>query len=278
MGWFFALEGEAPQELWISVFSTAHLLWLSAVALVCAAVTIWFQKQNSAVRNKVLKSCIWIAAGSEILRNGWMTLAGRFDIAYMLPLHLCGAMLIVEFAAVYTKKPILMELCYCLGLPGALSALLTPGVTGFPMWNLMYLQFILAHSLLLLIPVLMLADGFRPDYHQLPKCFLALLLLAVFDSLTNFILNSNYLFLRSPSPGSLLEVIGNFAGIFYLPAVMCFVWLIWAVLYLPWEAAKKLPRKPAESESTAAELPKKHFSAVTLIRKIALAARVRLHS
>lgn len=249
MDWFFALEGEVPQELWIPAFSKTHLLWLSSAVLICAAVTFWFQKQKPTVRKKVLKSCIWTAVGSELLRDIWLVFAGRFDLSYMLPLHLCGVMLFVEFAAVYTEKPLLLELCYCLGLPGALSALLTPGVTGYPIWNLMYLQFILAHTILLLVPVLMLADGFRPDFHQLPKCFLALLLLAVFDSLTNFILNSNYLFLRSPSSGSLLELVGQVAGIFYLPAVMCVVWLVWAAFYLPWQAVKRWRKDQPASKS-----------------------------
>ncbi len=281
MDWFFALEGEAPQELWTPVFSRTHLLWLSAVALICAAVTIWFRRQKPETKTIVLKSCIWIAVGSELVRNLWLIFVGKFDISYMLPLHLCGAMLFVELAAIYTKKPLLMELCYCLGLPGALSALLTPGVTDFPMWNLMYLQFILAHSVLFLIPVLLLADGFRPDYRQLPKCFLSLLLLAVFDSLTNFILNSNYLFLRGSSPDSLLEVIERTAGTLYLPAVMCFVWLVWAVFYLPWPAVRKLRSqlKKASASSSTPQTPAPNQSAlIGYVRKIAQAARVRLHS
>ncbi|MBE6906315.1 MAG: TIGR02206 family membrane protein [Ruminococcaceae bacterium] len=275
MNWFFALEGEAPQELWIPVFSRAHAAWLISSAVFCAAVTVWFLREPPARRKQVLKICACAAVGSELLRDVWLLCSGEFAPVYMLPLHLCGAMLFAEFAAVYTEKPFLKELCYCLGLPGALSALITPGVTGFPLWNLMYLQFIFAHTMLLLIPVLLLADGFRPDCRQLPKCFLSLLLLAVFDSLTNFILNSNYLFLRSPSAGSVLELIGNMAGSLYLPAVMGFVWLVWAVFYLPWVLLQKSSRLQTAPQTAAAELPKQRVSALSLFQKIAIAAHIR---
>ncbi len=275
MDWFFALEGEAPQELWIPVFSRTHMTWLVVCAAFCAAVTFWFLRQTPAARKQLLKICVCAAVGSELLRDVWLLCSGKFAPAYMLPLHLCGAMLFAEFFAIYTDRPLLKELCYCLGLPGALSALVTPGVTGFSLWNLMYMQFIFAHAMLLLIPVLLLADGFRPDYKRLPKCFLTLLLLAVFDSLTNFILNSNYLFLRSPSVGSVLELIGNAAGSLYLPAVMCFVWLVWAVLYLPWVFLQKTPRLQTALQMAATEIPRQRASARHLLQKIALAAHFR---
>lgn len=284
MDYFFALGGQAPQQLWIPVFSRTHVVWLAAAALFCAAVTFWFSKRSESIKNIVLKCCIWAAIASRISSNVWMMIAGEYSVQTMLPLHLCGVMLYVELAAVYTKKPILLELCYCLGLPSAVNALITPGITNLPMWNLMYLQFILAHTMLFLIPVLFLADGFRPNYHQLPKCYLALLLLAVFDSLTNFILNSNYLFLRWASPQSLLEGIEQLAGRFYLPAVMVFVWLVWAALYLPRPAVKKIHsflqgrRTPTARPTAAAESFTNRLAVFGYVRKIVHAARLRLHS
>ena len=275
MNWFFALEGEAPKKLWIPVFSGAHAVWLVFSMVFCAVVTFWFLRQTPAARKKVLKICACAAVGSELLRDVWLLSSEKFAPAYMLPLHLCGVMLFAELAAVYTENPFLKELCYCLGLPGALSALITPGVTGFPLWNLMYLQFIFAHTMLLLIPVLLLADGFRPDYRQLPKCFLSLLLLAVFDSLVNFILNCNYLFLRGPSAGSVLELIGNAAGSLYLPAVMCFVWLVWAVLYLPWAFLQRMLRLQTAPQMAPAEMQKQRAFGLHLLQKIALAAHIR---
>lgn len=275
MNWFFALEGEAPKELWIPVFSGAHAAWLVFSMVFCAVVTFWFLRQTPAARKQVLKICACAAVGSELLRDVWLLSSGKFAPAYMLPLHLCGVMLFAELAAVYTENLFLKELCYCLGLPGALSALITPGVTGFPLWNLMYLQFIFAHTMLLLIPVLLLAGGFRPDYRQLPKCFLSLLLLAVFDSLVNFILNCNYLFLRGPSAGSVLELIGNAAGSLYLPAVMCFVWLVWAVLYLPWAFLQRMLRLQTAPQMAPAEMQKQRAFGLHLLQKIALAAHIR---
>lgn len=194
----------------------------------------------------MLLACAWAGVGSELLRDGWLLASGRFDPAYMLPFHLCGVMLFVEFWAVLRRGPLALELCYCAGLPGALGALLTPGETSYPFWNLMYWQFIFAHAMLFLTPVLLLCGGFRPHPKRLPACFTALLGFALAAAAANAAFGGNYMFLRAAPPGSALELLAHLTGGYYQIGMAAMVLLFWAGLYLPWKIYTQRSTKRAE--------------------------------
>ena len=173
----------------------------------------------------------WILALGCIFRIVLRIACGAFSIRWDLPLHLCDVMMFVEFYAVYSKKEFPRELVFALGMPGALAALITPGEIYYPFLNIYYLLFIMLHVLLFLIPVLMLADGFVPQIRRLPGCFAFLAVLACVDAAVNHQLKSNYLFISEAADGSILDVVQDIFGHWYLPAAAFTVFLIWGMLY-----------------------------------------------
>lgn len=215
----------------IAIFSPIHLLWLSCALLFLIGSAVWFRRAEKRPRDRFLRMAAWVMLLSELLRMLLLAVSGGFSPADSLPLHLCGVMIFVEFWAVFRRNPLLMELCWSLGLPGAFCALVTPGETDYPFWNIYYLQFILVHMLLFLIPLLLFLGGFCPAIRRLPGCFLFLLVLAAVDAAANAVFGGNYLFLSAAPPGSLLAVIGRLAGPLYLPVTACAVWLIWGGYY-----------------------------------------------
>lgn len=216
----------------VAILSAAHFAWFSCSLLFCAAVVAWFCRASGYARRRVLHAAATVMVLCEALRMPALAFSGGFSAADSLPLHLCGVMVFVEWYAAFYGRPLALELSWCLGLPGAFCALATPGETAYPFWNIYYLQFILVHTLLFLIPLLLRAEGFRPAIRRLPQCFLFLLGLAAFDAFANCLFGGNYLFLSAPPPGSLLEAVYRLAGpSFYLPAAAGAVWGIWAVYY-----------------------------------------------
>ena len=81
------------------------------------------------------------------------------------------------------------------------------------------------------MPVLLLFDGLRPRFSRTPKCFLFLLILAAADGICNRVFQSNYLFLREGPAGSILAVLQQAAGPFYILALAALVWCVWGILY-----------------------------------------------
>ena len=215
----------------VPIFSATHLTWLVIVLLGCFIAVCFFKKQNSGGRRKILRLLAWILALGCIFRIVLRIACGAFSIRWDLPLHLCDVMMFVEFYAVYSKKEFPRELVFALGMPGALAALITPGESYYPFLNIYYLLFIMLHVLLFLIPVLMLADGFVPQIRRLPGCFAFLAVLACVDAAVNHQLKSNYLFISEAADGSILDVVQDIFGHWYLPAAAFTVFLIWGMLY-----------------------------------------------
>lgn len=237
--YFFLLESELPAGIGVAHFSPVHLAWLVGVLFCCCAVALLFCRARKPARRRILCAMAAAMLLNELLRDLWLVCSGRFDVRFMLPLHLCGIMLFVESAAVFTRRSLFCELSYCLGMPGALFALLTPESTAYPLLNLYYISFIISHALLLAIPVLLLLDGFRPAPRRLPACAGVLTLAIGVVWLLNRWLGANYLFLNAAPSGSLLEPFFALPQPFYLLCAVGLLSIVWVLLYLPWIFPKR---------------------------------------
>lgn len=229
MEYFFTPGERIPAELGTPVFSETHLAWLICAAAAILFICIHFARHPANCAAFVQK-CAVVMALSEVARQAGLIASGAFSPAFSLPLHLCAVMEFVTLFAVYTKQPLLYELCWCFGLPGGVMAMLTPGETACPFFNVFYWQFILCHFLLALIPLLTLVTGFRPHAARLPACFAFLTALAGICMGVNDAFGGNYMFLRFPSPASPLEPLAVF-GRFYIPALALLVLAVWLLLY-----------------------------------------------
>jgi hypothetical integral membrane protein (TIGR02206 family) len=170
----------------------------------------------------------------------WKLLIGHYDVQEALPLHLCNISLFIEFFAVFLKKSqLLKEFAYALSLPSALAALITPGWY-YPFFSFLYIEMVLTHMLLVLIPVLIVwGDGFRPDYRRLPKVSLLFAVLIAMAVSANLLLGSNYMFLAYVPRDTTLVIFETWFGNpgYELPEFILLL-IIWAILYMPWKLSE----------------------------------------
>lgn len=251
--YFFTYDSEIPEGLQVDNFSATHFTWLAATALVMAALILLYRKQNAASRRRSAKTAMIAVILLEVIREGWALLIGHYEISRHLPLHLCGVMIFIEAAAVFTDRPFFKEFSYAAGLPAAAMALITPEPSGYPFWNIQYLQSIFVHALLALIPLLWICgDGFRPNIRALPKMLGFLAGLAAFNFCVNFLLGSNYMFVRFAPEDTPIDLFNQWVGWpGYIGLLLITVFLFWTAMYLPWELAAKR-RKRGESRAAAA--------------------------
>ena len=134
----------------------------------------------------------------------------------------------------FKKNMLLKEFSYSLSMPSTFAAILTPGWF-YPFFNIQYLNSALSHSLMVLIPILLVwGDGFRPDYRRLPKCFLLLLSFAAIAAYADIKLDTNYMFLCYASPDSPMQIFENWVGYpGYIFMEIGLILVIWTILYLP---------------------------------------------
>lgn len=229
---FFTPASRLPEGCaGVPIFSAAHLAWLFPVLALCVVAMILFSRAKPPARRRVLHGMAAALPALLFGRIALLLLTGGFTPQWYLPLHLCDVMAVVESIAVLRGGTLLRELSFCCGMPAAFCALLTPGETVYPFCNLFYWIFIALHTLLFLMPVLLLFDGLRPRFSRTPKCFLFLLILAAADGICNRVFQSNYLFLREGPAGSILAVLQQAAGPFYILALAALVWCVWGILY-----------------------------------------------
>lgn len=212
-----------------------HLGALALVAAVCA-FAVW---RAGSVTSP------WRAALRFLLAA---VLAGYFGAGFLrlraagapwpeyLPLHLCDLTVLLCIWALLRRGPLAFELGYFWGLTGAVAALLTPDLRlGFPSAG--FLHFFVGHGVLVLaIAWLAAAEGLRPRKGSLVRLLLAtngyILLVGALD----FVLGLNYGYLRQkPAHATLFDLLGPWP--WYLVAAECLAFVVFSLLYLPWQLA-----------------------------------------
>ncbi len=234
-----------PGTAGVPIGSPIHIIWLLSAFLFFLIFCGAFSRMSGKGRKKTLRLLSGLCLFLLLMRLFLYLISGVFQPSVSLPLHLCDLMVFWEFSAAflpYDKARFLFPLCWWAGLPGALFALVTPGETLYPFWNIYYLIFILLHCLLFLFPLCLFLDGFRPRLRQLPGCFLTLLLLAGLAEIGNRLFGGNYFFLHQAPAGSILVSLQRAAGPCYFPAFLGLVPIIWGVMQLVYFLFGKLKK------------------------------------
>jgi len=146
----------------------------------------------------------------EISLSVWRASNGAWHPGTSLPLHLCGASIVLSAIMLINKNYTLFEINYFWGLGGAIQALLTPdiGVYGFPHYR--YFQFFTSHGLILTAVLYMVfVHQYTPKHRSIWKVFGITLIYTGFIAIFNLIFKGNYLFICSkPENGSIMDVMG----------------------------------------------------------------------
>ena len=151
MTYFWTIQEHVPDGLGFRLFGIAHLLWLGGIVLAVLAIALTCRRWKPETVHRLLCGLTWAALLLEICKDGVLLYTGQFRPNY-LPLDLCGLSIFVEFAAVRSPRPLLLEPVYSLSLPGACLALLFPNWFSLPLWNFFSLHSFLLHGLLVLVP------------------------------------------------------------------------------------------------------------------------------
>ncbi|MDQ8192584.1 TIGR02206 family membrane protein [Roseibacillus persicicus] len=217
--------------------STSHgLALLFGLAVLVVAIIA----QRRAPEGKLARRAVWVIILAN-LTSVFHTSASHYfsgrvtDLNHVLPLHLCDLTSLVAAAALYSRKPLLCELTYYLGLGGTLQGLITPNLHyDFP--HPTYFSFFQLH-LFVVIAALFLPLGMgwkprRPLLRTTAKVFgiICGYLLTVFA--INSALGTNYAFvMHKPENPSLYDHLGPHP--WYLLSVLGLVVVMLALLSVP---------------------------------------------
>lgn len=234
--YFWADGVDIPSQMDTPNFGPVHITWVITALVLIFIILLVYRRLSAAARARIKRIFILFLLFSEIAVWVWKTITGHYSFRDTLPLHLCSQAIFAELIAVFSKKDSLFkEFSYSLGIPAALSAIITPGWY-YPFFSFAYLQSALMHVILILIPVLIVwGDGFRPDYRRLPRCFALLILMAAAAAIADIAFDSNYMFLCFVPKDTTLQVFEEWFGNpgYLFPAIVL-IFIVWVILYLPW--------------------------------------------
>ncbi len=213
------------------LFGPIHLLILASVVC-CAAILAWLARRIPAWRKRLrqglavallLNSAVWYGYLAE---RGWLTFPDG------LPLELCDATLCLTIVAAFTLNRLAFDLAYYGALAGTSMALLTPDLwEAFPSFSTV--EFFVAHGLVVVTVLYIVWSGeARPRPSSIWRAMLALNVFAAFVGAVDFLLRTNYMYLRAkPENASLLDYFGPWP--WYIAVTEIFALGLFALLYLP---------------------------------------------
>ncbi len=192
-------------------FSAPHLAAL-ALLVAGAGLSIWLPRRG---RRSRLWRVGYARALALLILAGWIgeyvadIVTGVWSVKYTLPLQLTDAVSAAAVAALWTRRPLLIELTYFWALTASLQALLTPDVSqNFP--SVFYFTYFTYHvGAVVAACLLVFGLGSYPRAGAAWRVFAATLAVAAAAGTADAITGGNYMYLhQKPVHGSLLNVLG----------------------------------------------------------------------
>lgn len=216
-----------------------HLLTLAVIAVLIITLVVAARRRPGAWTMAPGRLLAIVILANEAGWWVWLGFQHTWSFSYALPLHLCDVAAFVSAAALWTRRPILVELTYFWGLAGTSNSLITPDLADhFP--GYLFFQYYIAHGTIV-AAALFLVFGLRitPRQGAVARVIALTLGLATIDSIANLATGGNYMFLRhAPGVHSLLDQMGPWP--WYVVGAAGLALALFAALDLPFSIGRRL--------------------------------------
>lgn len=224
----------AVYENTFEFFSPSHvgaLAVLMAIYIGLWFLRDWFSKPRIDLITRWTLAAILIL--QEISLSVWHLSIGVWNAGTSLPLHMCGAGIVLAAILLIHRSYILYDLVFFWGLGGAIQALLTPdiGAYGFPHYR--FFQFFISHGTLIFASLYMTwIGGMRPTHRSIWKVWGITNIYLVFIAGINWLTDGNYLFIcHKPENGSIMDAMGPWP--WYILVLEVVAIISFYIYYLP---------------------------------------------
>ncbi len=208
-------------------FSDPHLAAL-AVLVAAAGLSIWAPRRHPGPWVRV-----YARALALLILAGWLgeyladVIAGTWTIKYSLPLQLTDAVSLASIVALWSRRPLAVELTYFWSLSASLQATLTPDLgQTFP--SAYYFTYFTYHvGAITAACLLVFGCGIYPRPRAAWRVFALTVAFAAIVGLADVVIGGNYMYLRTkPVHNSLLSVMGRWPLYIVATAVVGLVMLL----------------------------------------------------
>lgn len=216
-------------------FSDAHLAAL-AVLVLSTALAVWAPRRHPGAWTvpaaRGLAILIFAGWAGEYLAD---VLLGTWTLRYDLPLQLTDVISVSAMLALWTRRPLLVELVYFWSLTASLQATLTPDLSQtFP--SVYYFTYFTYHiGAIVGACFLVLGCRLYPRPGAVRRVYAASLAWTAVAALGDLLTGGNYMFLsEKPEYSSLLNVLGPWPWYIASTAVVALVLFVAVKLLTDW--------------------------------------------
>lgn len=213
-------------------WSPEHWVWLAYAVLTSWLWIRWGQRAPT--RQQQREIGLWlglVGVASWVYAEVVMFATNQTPWQSIVPLHLCYFLCLTLPYVIWQERLDWLDWLYPIVMAGCLQALFTPDLddTAPHFYSIRYwlVHVALVQSVLYAVFVY----GFRPSALGILKCVLFLNLYALVVTPVNLWLGTNFLYLREPASGSVMEFLGPWP--YYLVAIEGLMLVLFTLVYLP---------------------------------------------
>lgn len=220
------------------LFANSHLWPLAVVLALAVALPLLARRSPKTTTDRIAKV---IAIFLVSYRLGAIPMHARIyelTLVSQLPFQICGILFFVCAYMLWTKSYGVFEVAYFWAIAGTLQALVTPDLRyAFP--HPEFLIFFFSHGVLVAtVFYALFVFGFRPRPASILKAFAATLLYAAFLVPVNWLLDTNFMYLREkPMGASMLDTFGEWP--WYLAGAGSLILVLFSICYAPFALTRR---------------------------------------
>ncbi len=222
----------------MGLFSLAHISELILAAAVIILSAVLFKRCGFVARQKWLAISVVLLWADELVKQLGSAALDMWEVGF-LPLHICSVNIFLATEYIFFKSKISAQLLYCLGIPGAILALILPTWSKLPIMNFMHLHSYTIHILLTIFPILLIINGERPNIKYLPKCCIAVALYSIPVYFINIALGTDFMFLNGAKGTPFTGLVKAIGQPLYCPLLVLLICGLMALMYVPWVVIDK---------------------------------------
>lgn len=250
MGQFFAFYDVVDPAGAFPLFGGRHMLLVAVMLLGLSWALKWISQLPEDKSWRVIQIAAVVEPILELSHTVWLYQCGQTQLVKLLPLHLCSMQCVFIPLAIFTKKRALWDYLYATAVLGGLCGVLFPaGVAGvYPLWHFQTIQTVLLHSLLMFVPLALIATGrFEPSLQGFGRALLVFLPVAAIAAVVDICYGENYMFILFPPEGTpLVWLYDAFGHGWYLILTFLVIAAMSLSIHLPfWHRQKKTAAQEA---------------------------------
>lgn len=169
----------------------------------------------------------------QIVLYYWYIDNDLFCLKEALPLYICRISVILSIIMMFTKSHKLFDILYFWGIGGASIALIFHDNTLYPYPHYMFIQFFISHAGILISTLFMIfVHRYTPDINSIKRTFKWTLIYFAITIPTNYLIDSNYCYLRKLPCFVEIPFLPN-TPLFFVPLMIIGLLGLFTLMYLP---------------------------------------------